>query len=149
MPHADSDDYFWIPSNPPFTRKRPTDERLALMHDIFVPREAWVLSGSLLGWGDSILAQCDTIVFLTLDPQERLRRLEAREIVRREGQEIDQAAWTEFRDWALGYDDPAFDGRSRAGHEEWLDSQTKPVLHLDSALPTEQLVDAVLSWDPR
>lgn len=149
VPHADSDDYFWIPSRPPFTHKRPTDERLALMHDVFVPREAWVLSGSMLGWGEDVLAQCDAVVFLTLDPQERLRRLEARENVRREGQEIDQAAWTEFRDWALGYDDPTFSGRSRAGHEEWLDALAKPVLRLDSARPTEQLVDAVLSWDPR
>ncbi|MGO2361895.1 MAG: hypothetical protein ACTH6N_12310, partial [Brachybacterium tyrofermentans] len=81
------------------------------MHELFVPREAWVLSGSMLEWGGSVLAQCDAFVFLTLDPQERLRRLEARESVRREGQEIDQVAWTEFRDWAVGYDDPSFSGR--------------------------------------
>ncbi|GAA1320319.1 hypothetical protein [Brachybacterium tyrofermentans] len=119
------------------------------MHELFVPREAWVLSGSMLEWGGSVLAQCDAFVFLTLDPQERLRRLEARESVRREGQEIDQVAWTEFRDWAVGYDDPSFTGRSRAGHEQWLSRQAHPVLHLDSAQSIELLVDAVLSWDPR
>ena len=27
----DVDDYFWIPANPPFTQKRPTEERLKLI----------------------------------------------------------------------------------------------------------------------
>src|SRR3954466_11989582 len=79
VPHADADDYFWVPSTPPYLEKRSEDERLELMRTVFVPREAWVLSGSMLGWGESIVAECDAVVFLTLDPHERLRRLEARE----------------------------------------------------------------------
>lgn len=148
VPHADADDYFWLPTRPPYTDKRSPERRVALMHEVFVPREAWVLSGSMSGWGASVVAQCDAVVFLTLDPAERLRRLEAREATRREGQEVDQEAWTEFRDWARGYDDPAFTGRSRAGHEAWLDGLEQPVLRLDSALSTAQLVEAVLAWDP-
>jgi len=49
VPHADADDYFWLPTDPPYVRKRPVEERLALMGSVFVPREAWVLSGSMLG----------------------------------------------------------------------------------------------------
>ena len=41
-------------------------------------RESWVLSGSMIGWGDDVVARCDAVVFLTLDSAERLRRLEAR-----------------------------------------------------------------------
>ena len=37
-----------------------------------------MLSGSMLGWGDDVVAECDAVVFLTLDPDERLRRLDAR-----------------------------------------------------------------------
>ncbi|MGO1227050.1 MAG: AAA family ATPase [Brachybacterium sp.] len=147
VPHADADDYFWLPSSPPYTRKRPAADRIALMEAIFVPREAWVLSGSLLGWGESVVAQCDAVVFLTLDPEERLRRLETREAVRRAGQSFDPAAWEEFRNWARSYDDPSFTGRSRGGHEAWLESLEKPLLRLDSALPGTRLVDAVLAWD--
>ena len=148
VPHADADDYFWVPSSPPYVQERAESDRLSLMESVFVPREAWVVSGSMLGWGDSIVAQCDAVVFLTLDPEERLRRLHARESIRREGREVDAGAWEAFLDWARGYDDPTFEGRSRFGHEAWLGALSQPVLRLDSALSREELRDAVLAWEP-
>ena len=149
VPHADADDYFWVPSSPPYVLRRPEDERLALMRDVFVPREAWVLSGSMLDWGESIVAECDAVVFLTLDPEERLRRLELREVSRRAGRDFDEAAWAAFLLWARGYDDPAFEGRSLVAHEAWLAGLDQPVLRLDSARTREELRDAVLDWEPR
>jgi adenylate kinase family enzyme len=148
VPHADADDYFWMPTDPPYVEKRPEGERLSLMREVFVPREAWVLSGSMVGWGDAVVDQCDAIVFLTLDGEERLRRLEAREVHRRAGRESDSRAWAAFLDWARGYDDPAFEGRSRVAHERWLGERVQPVLRLDSAASREELVDTVLDWVP-
>lgn len=148
VPHADSDDYFWVPSAPPFVERRPEAVRLALMRAVFVPREAWVLSGSVMGWGESIIAEGDAVVFLTLDPDERLRRLEAREVHRRAGPDFDATAWSDFLDWAKGYDDPAFDGRSRVAHEAWLARVDLPVLRLGSGPTVTELRDAVLSWEP-
>ena len=148
VPHADADDYFWVPTAPPFRQKRPPEQRVALMEQVFAPREAWVLSGSMSGWGESVADRCDAVVFLTLDPAERMRRLESREQVRRVGQESDPKAWEQFRSWAASYDDPAFTGRSRAGHEAWLEWIDRPVLRLDSARPVEELVEAVLDWEP-
>lgn len=148
VPHADADDYFWLPSNPPYVEKRPEAARVALMEKLFLPREAWVLSGSMLGWGDDVVARCDAVVFLTLDPAERLRRLEARERMRRGDQTFDEAAWAAFLEWARGYDDPAFDGRSRVAHERWLADLDRPVLRLESEAPPEVLRDAVLAWEP-
>jgi adenylate kinase family enzyme len=147
-PHADADDYFWLPTDPPYTHKRPEAERVALMQQVFLPRECWVLSGSLVGWGDEVTAACDAVVFVTLDPAERLRRLEAREQVRRRGHPHDQEAWEAFLSWAAGYDDPTFDGRSRVMHEQWLATLTCPVLRLDSARPVDELRDHVLAWEP-
>ncbi|MGJ9405748.1 AAA family ATPase [Nesterenkonia aurantiaca] len=146
VPHADADDYLWVPSTPPYVEMRPENERLALMFDVFVPRDAWVLSGSVAGWGDRVIDHCDAVVFLTLDPEERLRRLEAREQLRRAGQEFDEAAWARFLDWARGYDDPSFEGRSRPGQEAWLRTLNVPVLRLDSGQTREKLRDAVLDW---
>ena len=148
VPHADVDDYFWVPTDPPYRDKRPEADRVTLMRRVFAPREAWVLSGSMLGWGESIVAECDAVVFLTLDAEERLRRLEARETVRQQGRDADPAAWAAFLDWARGYDDPSFDGRSRVAHEAWLAVLSQPVLRLDSARPREELRDAVLDWEP-
>jgi len=148
VPHAEADDYFWLPTDPPYVRKRPVEERLALMGSVFVPREAWVLSGSMLGWGDGVVAQCGAVVFLTLDPAERLRRIEVRERVRRASRTVDEEALSAFLTWARGYDDPSFEGRSRAGHEEWVATLTCPVLRLDSSRPREALRDEVLAWIP-
>ena len=146
VPHADADDYFWIPSDPPYVEKRPEAERVALMERVFLPRESWVLSGSMLGWGDDVVARCDAVVFLTLDPAERLRRLEAREHARHGRQAVHEAAFAEFLQWARGYDDPAVEGRSRASHETWLATLDCPVLRLDSASPPAVLRDHVLAW---
>lgn len=148
VPHADADDYFWVPSDPPYVEKRPDVDRVALMRKVFLPREAWVLSGSMLGWGESVVADCDAVVFLTLDPEERLRRLRARESSRRAGRDVDPVAWEAFLDWARGYDDPTFEGRSRARHEAWLDGLSQPVLRLDSAMTPEELREAVLEGNP-
>jgi hypothetical protein len=148
VPHADADDYFWVPSDPPYEQRRPEADRIALMEQVFVPREAWVLSGSMLGWGDAVVARCDAVVFLTLDPDERLRRIEARERLRRDDRDFDEGAWAAFLAWARAYDDPTFEGRSRVAHERWLATLTCPVLRLDSAAPPDVLRAAVLAWEP-
>ena len=118
------------------------------MEQVFLPREAWVISGSMLEWGDSVVARCDAVVFLTLEPGERLRRIEDRERVRRTTGQVDQKALDAFLDWARGYDDPAFGGRSLARHEAWLATLECPVLRLDSARSRESLRDEVLAWEP-
>lgn len=143
-PHADADDYYWQPTDPPYTHVRPVADRVALMEQVFAPREAWVLSGSMLGWGEAVLARCAAVVFLTLDPVERLRRLEQRER-ERYGRPADPA----FVAWARSYDDPDFTGRSRRRHEEWLATLAVPVLRMDSARPADELRDEVLAWEPR
>ena len=149
VPHGDADDYFWLPTDPPYTDRRPEADRMALMQQVFLPREAWVLSGSVIGWGDRAVARADAVVFLTLDPVERLRRLEARETVRRGGGgPVDESALSDFFTWARGYDLPSFEGRSRVGHEAWLATVSSPVLRLDSALSPQALRDEVLGWSP-
>ena len=149
-PHADTDDYYWVPSTPPYVTKREPSERLELMLRLFLPRDRWVLSGSLSGWGDPLIPYFDAVVFLELEPQERLTRLRRRER-RRYGDAVDpggpqEPAHHAFLEWAAGYDLPAFDGRSRAQHDRWLAGLSCPVLRLDSARPVTELCEAVLRW---
>ena len=144
VPHADVDDYFWLPTSPPYTRKRPEDERLRLMTELFLPRSSWVLSGSVMGWGDSLRETCDAIVFLTLNAAPRMSRLRERELARYG--EVDEVAHRAFFEWARGYDDPPFAGRSRVRHDRCLTTVSLPVLRLDAAPPVRDLVEAVDSW---
>jgi adenylate kinase family enzyme len=152
IPHADSDDYFWQPTTPPYLDKRPVVERLALMEALFLPRDKWVLSGSLMGWGDELAARFDAVVFLTLDPATRLSRLRARETTRL-GSAIAPgghmaASHDAFMEWAQSYDKPEFEGRNLVRHEEWLAQLRCPVLRLTSDKSVQGLVAAVQAWIP-
>lgn len=148
VPHADADDYFWVPTDPAYAEKRPAADRLRLMLEVFVPRAAWVLSGSVMGWGEPVLEHVDAVVFCTLPPDVRLERLRAREMVRY-GSRIEPGgdraeSFAEFLTWASGYDDPAFDGRSLATHEEWLAGLDCPVVRVDTSRPVDQLITALV-----
>ncbi|MEM9107174.1 MAG: AAA family ATPase [Pseudomonadota bacterium] len=150
VPCHDTDDFYWLPQEPEFSIKRPVAERLELMERMFLPRRAWVLSGSLMGWGDGLMHRFDLVVFLRMDSAERLKRLKKRE-QQRYGSEALQAGglrhkkYQAFLKWAAGYDDPDFSGRNRIGHENWLAHLTCPVLQLDSAASTEDLVDTIVA----
>src|ERR1700674_3450922 len=79
LPHHDTDDYFWLPTAPPYRDQRKASERLRLMREMFLPRADWILSGGLDGWGDEIIPQFDLVVFLTAPRELRMQRLRARE----------------------------------------------------------------------
>ena len=152
VPHADADDYFWEPTEPPYTTKRNPPTRLELMERVFLPRTAWVLSGSLMGWGDALIPRFDAVIFITLEPSLRLSRLRQR-AKRRYGTRVEpggdrEEALVDFLDWAAGYDDPAFEGRSLIAHERWLAELPCPVLRADGAEPTARLVSTILNWRP-
>jgi adenylate kinase family enzyme len=150
-PHEDTDTYFWLPTDPPFTTPRQTDARLALL----LPRlsgPAWVVSGSAGGWMAPAEPLYDLVVLLRLDPILRMHRLRLRETARfgaRIAPGGDMAvASKEFFDWAASYDTAGLEQRSLAAHEQWLAARTCPVLRLDSAAPLEQLIVTALGHLP-
>jgi len=153
VPHHDTDDYFWEPTDPPYTVKRDAGERLALMNQMFVPRRAWVLSGSLMSWGDALVPAFDLVVFLRLDPAIRMARLKTREELRVGAEAIApsgrcRARFLAFMEWAAGYDRPDFQGRSLKHHGEWLAKLPCPVMELDGSAAIGFLVAAVLRARP-
>ena len=77
--HFDTDSYFWLPTEEPFTEARPTEERLRLMQTDLLRVDNWVLSGSLNGWGDPLIPLFDLVIFVYVPQDERIRRLKIRE----------------------------------------------------------------------
>ncbi|MEM9248777.1 MAG: hypothetical protein AAGB05_08790 [Pseudomonadota bacterium] len=148
--HFDTDDFYWEPTDPPFRRKRPIPDRLALMHQVFLPRSDWVLSGSLDSWSEGIDARFTAAIFLILDPDTLQNRLLAREF-RRYGAAMEPGgAFHEecaaFLHWAAGYERGSRPGRSRARHEAWAATLSCPVLRLPADALPEALVARVLTW---
>jgi adenylate kinase family enzyme len=147
-PHFDSDDYYWEPTNPPFTTKRSVEKRLELLHKDLAQHESWALSGSLVSWGESIFPQLTHIVFLDIPPAVRMARLRERERARH-GNRIDPGGdmhkiHTDFIEWAMRYDTAGLEQRSKKMHEEWLKQFNCPVIRIQEALPVDQLVKLVI-----
>jgi adenylate kinase family enzyme len=140
-PHFDSDDYFWLPTDPPYTTPRDSEERnRRLLADLRGP-ESWIETGSLNLWSEEINGLFTAVVFLWIPTKIRLSRLRVREL-RKFGRVDD-----EFMDWAEGYDRPGKRGtRSRVLHEEWLAGLSCPVLRLIEDLPNEERVALTLEW---
>lgn len=78
LPQHDSDDYFWLPTVPPYQTQRARTDRLRLMTEMFLPRADWLLSGSVVGWGDDLIPYFDLVVFVQTARDVRLQRLRAR-----------------------------------------------------------------------
>lgn len=144
--HFDSDDYFWMPTDDPFTLERPVPERLRLLTDDLLSCDKWILSGSLVGWGDSLIPYFDLTVFVYVPQDIRLERLRKREYERYGdrmlpgGEKHDHTE--KFLDWAAAYDAGTSYGRSLSKHEAWLERIECPVLRIINDV-LEDSVDSV------
>lgn len=136
--HLDTDDYYWLPTSPPYQQKRDPAERLdRVARDLRSAPDA-VVSGSLVGWGPEVEDAFDLVVFLYVTTELRLQRLHRRE-VQRYGK-ADPA----FLQWASEYDQGPSEGRSLAKHLAWLAARKCPVLRLDGGASVEERVDSVM-----
>src|SRR5215471_13027936 len=81
-PHFDTDDYFWVPSDPPYIQQRERSERAQLLMDDLTVHNAWVVSGSLCGWGDVAIPLFELVVLLWVPQDVRMARLHHREYAR-------------------------------------------------------------------
>lgn len=148
LPHHDTDDYLWQPTEPPYRTLRERADRLRLMHEMFVPRAGWILSGSLSGWGDPLIPHFDWVVFLVTARDVRLQRLRAREEARFGSEAVAPGGWRhaefqEFIGWASHYEDGEQVSRNLVAHQAWLANLPCPVLRLDGARPLPELVGEV------
>jgi adenylate kinase family enzyme len=140
--HFDTDDYFWLSTDPPFQHERDRAERQALLDADLGRHEGWVLSGSLCGWGDVFIPSFDLVVFLWVPQEIRLARLRERERARYGDEAIAPGGplyeeSNQFLTWAAAYDDGVPEMRSWKLHEEWLRGIPCPVLRHMGAEPTE------------
>lgn len=146
--HIDTDDHFWVATDPPYREKRDVPGRLAGIRAEQARTGRWVLSGTLDGWAEPALASAELVVFLEVPTEVRLERLRRRESARFGDMLLPGGAMREthleFIEWAAHYDDGTQPGRSRPRHEQWLAGVAIPVLRLDGLLPVEELVERVL-----
>ena len=147
LPQFDADDYFWQKTEPPFVTPHPADVRARLLGADLRGRDAWVLSGSIVGWGDLFAADFTLAVFVSIPQELRMQRLEVRERerygarVEPGGDMFEQSR--EFRAWAGRYDTAGFEQRSRVVHEAWIRGLRCKVLRIEGDAPIETWCERV------
>ena len=119
----DTDDYFWMPTDPKYTVKRPIQERIKLMLDDINSNENIVISGSLVDWGDELIPYFTLAVRLETESSIRIARLRNRE-KETFGDRIEfggdmYQTHSDFIEWAKKYDTAGTEMRSKAKHDEW------------------------------
>lgn len=146
--HVDCDDHFWAAVEPPYSVRTAPRLRLASMSEA-LGKGGWILTGACHDWGGAFATRADLIVFLSLCPMERIRRLRAREKARF-GRRIEAGGdmydtHRAFIRWTRGYDARRIGGRNRVAHEDWLAQQPQPVCRINAAQPVAASVEAVMS----
>ena len=143
--HLDTDDYYWLPTNPPFTMTRERGERIRLFKEDIYRHQKCVISGSLCGWGDELISYFDLIIRVVTPTKLRIERLKAREFGRF-GQRILPGGdmyeeHQKFLAWAAEYDDGDLSVRSKALHDDWLSRINCKQIEIDGMLSREEKVE--------
>lgn len=148
IPHLDTDDYFWYKTEIPYTETREVDQRIELLKADLEKYPAWILSGSLCGWGDFAIPMFTLTIFLWLPHEIRMERLSQRELERYGLKAISPGGWfydnhREFMAWAEQYDSAGTYMRSKALHEQWMSELPCKTVRLEQALPVVELAERV------
>jgi len=138
----DTDDYYWLQTNPPFVKSREKAERVRLIREDIEKYENVVLTGSLSGWGDELIPFFTLVVRIVIDRELRLERIRNRER-ERFGERIAPGGdmhehHLEFLEWAGKYDTAGVEMRSKARHDEWQKLLQCPIVVVDGAEDLEK-----------
>jgi hypothetical protein len=137
VPWFDSDDFYWVATDPPFTTKREIEERKRFLKETLDGNASWILSGSALKWGDYIKEVADLIIYKYVPLEERIGRLVKRE-KEKFGERIQSGGdmyenHVAFIEWARGYETGGMDTRSVMSENAWLSDATCKIIRLEEA----------------
>ncbi|MDY0024167.1 MAG: hypothetical protein RBR66_04460 [Candidatus Izemoplasmatales bacterium] len=145
--HLDVDDALWEKTDPPFTIRKSDLEARNFILDNIKDKEKIVISGSLIGFGDDIKSKINLFVFINLDIDVRIKRIEKRERDRfgkrvMKGGDLYQKH-QDFLTWVSNYETNPEYIRSRKQHLLWLMDVKSPVLKVTEELSIKELLTLV------
>ncbi|MFB6454980.1 hypothetical protein ACE38W_06885 [Chitinophaga sp. Hz27] len=151
IPYFDSDNYFWLPTVPPFSQRRDAAERNEMLRRELDRQDSWVFGGSAVNWGADVFPVFDLVVFLWIPAELRMKRLHERELQRYgtalETDPVLRKSHAAFMQWAADYDEQTgIANRTFDVHKNWLSEQTSPVLEVFGDISVEERMERVLSW---
>lgn len=154
IPHFDADDFYWMPTNPPYRQVRPRPDRVRLMRELFLDRDAWVFSsGNIEAWAPEIVPSIDLIAFLIVPTETRMTRLRQRQDRQFGPSPVAPGGWNhantvDLYEVAAGYDDGTAKGRTRPRHEAWFATLACPVVRIDGTRDIQEIVSEITAHLP-
>ncbi|MFS4474487.1 AAA family ATPase [Chryseobacterium sp. T20] len=148
--YFDSDDFFWLKTQQPFTERQNPEIRNTSVSEKLHTTENWIFGGSIIHWGENVFPAFDLIIFLYLPSELRMERLRKREF-ERYGDELithpERAKkYQEFMDWAKDYDhNTGIANRTLKAHLEWLSDIDTPLIELSGDYELPQKMDIILN----
>ena len=144
------DSYFWLPTDPPFTVRRSSDESAALMQKDIDKFRKVVVAGSATGWGDFLIPQISLAIRLETPTEIRIERIKQRELMRF-GERIQPGGdmyeqHHKFIDWAQMYDEGGVEMRSKRQHDEWQKKLECKLLILDGTKPVTSMLEDIANY---
>ena len=151
--HLDTDDYFWLPTNPKYTTKREISERQRLLSEAITTAERCVISGSLCGWGDIFIPKFQLVIYVETPSEIRIERLKQREY-NQFGDRILPGGdmhenHIEFLEWAAKYDTAGIEQRSLTVHTKWLEKINCPIITVDGTKPVNEMFSLHFNYNTR
>ena len=143
----DVDDYYWLPTDIPFTKAREKELRVKLLKEELEKGGDFVVSGAVCKWGDDLIPYFDIVVKLETPTDIRIARLRKREKERFKNRiEVGGDMYynhIRFIDWAKVYDDGDLSVRSNKLHNHWLNKISVKKLVLDGSKEIEELINEI------
>ncbi|MBQ4254084.1 MAG: AAA family ATPase [Erysipelotrichaceae bacterium] len=144
----DTDDYYWMKTDPPFTVKREIPERIRMMLKDIEESDGAVCSGSLGGWGDELIPYFTFAIRIEVPTSVRMARLREREY-RNFGERIREGGdmfeiHENFIEWASKYDDDDDSVRNRYKHDRWQKKLKCPLIMIDGTKNVEEEIEDVI-----
>jgi len=147
-PVFDTDEYFWEKSAYPFTLRRNPELRNEMIIMDTAKHDNWIITGSMMSWGDIWLHTFSLVVFLYIPHHVRMQRLKTRETERYGDliftDPVRAKNYQDFVQWASGYDDNTTNGRTLQVHETWLSKVNCPVLEIRGDTTVNERIALVL-----
>ena len=147
LPWYDTDDYYWVKTDPPYRVSRSYDEIEALLAGEVRKTPDCVIAGSLRRY-PGITAGITFAVFLTMEQDARMARLMAREQARYGERMLPggdmHETHLEFIRWAECYETSRTEPGNRYEQESFLATLDCPVLRMDVTRPTGEQVKTLI-----
>ena len=146
----DTDDYFFIPTDPPFAKIRPLCERLKLLEADILNSTNAVITGSIMWGGDesAVIKHLTLAIRLHVATDIRIERAKKREAERFGARILPGGDMYEehqgFMEFVKSYDISGYEsGRSKEKHDLWQQSLKCPKIDIDSSRPVDEILELI------